>query len=991
MASPDNELNAFLVTFSDAIRGLTDPGAVARTTCRWVAEHLGATEAHWSEVDWDRREFVIDRAFPPQIPSPPIVRRGLDAAGAVAETILAGRSFVLGSTESDPRLAGGLRGEMLSRKIASAVVVPVTANTKLCAALSIAQPKPRRWKLEEVVLLEAVAARTWAEVERARAVAALEVELADARELQRISSSLIEKNDGGALYEQVLAAARSLMRSDFASIQMLSPTGDLLLLAHDAFHPASAEFWQRVSLDDRSACAMAMGRRTVIIVPDVETCADFSGSRDLEEFRRSGIRAVQSTPLRSRDGCIVGMISTHWREVHTPSERELRLLDVLARQAADLIERRLAEEALRASEGKYRTLFESVDEGVARLKLIWESGRLVDFRWLEHNAAFARETGLSNVVGKRRSEVFTDVPTQLLALYARVAESGEPARVEHFFPQVGRWFSVLASRISGSTDELVVVFANITERKRADEALRRSEAHNAYLVRLGDALRPLGDAAAIERAAMEVLRRQLDVDRAFYSEFDGTDLMVDEVHEMDPVAAVSVPMVKDGRLVAALTVHTKTPRAWTDEDVALIQETAERTWGAVERARATAALRESERLARSLLREATSARAEAEAANRAKDEFLATLSHELRTPLAAIVLWARALHAGAVRPEEIRRAVGAIVESAESQSRLIDDLLDLSRLTSGKIQLQHTAVDVRQVLEDAVDTIKPAALAKNITVSTSVGPMKGHAWLDEGRIKQVLWNVLSNAVKFTPEGGTVKVLAEKRHELLEVVVVDDGEGIDKAFLPHVFEKFRQADMADSRRYMGLGIGLSIAKRLTELHDGTIEAESDGLGRGATFRVRIPCADAAAPAPSRAATPARSLEGVRILLVEDDRSTRVAMLASLENAGARVSAFSAGHDAVNAVENGAQVDVLISDLGLPRMSGIELIGHLARHYEKQSKPLLPSCAVSAHAREIDRQAAIEAGFDLHLTKPVTPESLVEAVADLAGMMRDSASE
>jgi signal transduction histidine kinase/CheY-like chemotaxis protein len=461
--------------------------------------------------------------------------------------------------------------------------------------------------------------------------------------------------------------------------------------------------------------------------------------------------------------------------------------------------------------------------------------------------------------------------------------------------------------------------------------------------------------------------------------------------DVDILATVSVPMLKDGRFAAALTVHAKTSRIWTADDVALIQETAERTGAAVERARATAALRESERLARSLLREATSARAEAEAANRAKDEFLATLGHELRTPLAAIVLWARALHAGAVRPEEIRRAVAAIVESAESQSRLIDDLLDLSRLTSGKIELQHSPVDVRRIFEEAVDTIRPAAFAKKITVSTNVERMKGHAWLDERRIKQVLWNVLSNAVKFTPEGGAVEVLAENHGKVLEVVVVDDGEGIEPAFLPHVFEKFRQADMADSRRYMGLGIGLSIAKRLTELHAGTIEAESEGLGSGATFRIRIPWISATAPAPSHSTAPVRSLEGVRTLLVEDDRSTRLAMLASLENAGARVLAFSAAHDALSALADGAEVDVVISDLGLPRMSGHELIGHIARHYERQSKPLPPSCAVSAHAREIDRQAAIEAGFDLHLTKPLSPESLVDAVADLAGMAQNTGSK
>lgn len=570
-------------------------------------------------------------------------------------------------------------------------------------------------------------------------------------------------------------------------------------------------------------------------------------------------------------------------------------------------------------------------------------------------------------------------------------------------------------------------------RRWTPETLRRTHARDAYLVRLGDALRPLADAAAVKRTAMQVLGEHLSVNRAFYSEFDGEDLLVDDLYEqripplppgryprtpkaqwmrdafragqsviihdmrtdprMEPahrernlaihlVAAVSVPMVKDGRLVGCLTVHTRVPRSWTDHEIALIEETAERTWEAVERARAGAALLESEQTARDLLGVAISARAQAEAANRAKDEFLATLSHELRTPVAAILLWSRCLRAGTLQAAEVSAAIDAIVQSAESQSRLIDDLLDLSRLTSGRIELQRSPVDVQQVLERTVETIKPAATAKDIAVSTSVEQAMGRAWLDERRVKQVLLNLLSNAVKFTPNGGTVKVSAKNTDGFLEIEVADDGEGIDAGFLSQVFEKFRQADMADTRRYMGLGIGLTIAKRLTELHEGSIEARSEGLGRGATFRVRLPWVPALEPpAPTRVPGLPRPLDGLRTLLIEDDTSTRLAMKSLLENAGAKVTPFEDAREALAALEGGMDIDVIVSDLGMPHLSGLELIAQIGRQYGRRGEPIPPSCAVSAHAREIDRRAAIQAGFDMYLAKPITPEHLIEAVADL----------
>jgi signal transduction histidine kinase/ActR/RegA family two-component response regulator len=458
--------------------------------------------------------------------------------------------------------------------------------------------------------------------------------------------------------------------------------------------------------------------------------------------------------------------------------------------------------------------------------------------------------------------------------------------------------------------------------------------------------------------------------------------------KMELVGAVSVPMVKDGRVFALLSVHTKTPRMWTDDEIALVEETAQRTWEAVERARAGAALRESEQLARLLLEDATAARAAAEAANVAKDEFLAALGHELRTPLAAILLWARSLRSVTIPCPDASKAVDAIVHSAEAQSRLIEDLLDLSRLTSGRIRLQRSAFDVRTIVEDAVDTIRPMALTKRLTIYTQVSDGIGSASLDGCRFKEAVLNLLSNAVKFTPEGGTIKVSVTKDDDSFEIAVADDGEGIAAEFLPYVFDKFRQADMTETRRHVGLGIGLTLAKQLVELHGGTIEATSDGLGRGSTFRIRMPWIAAAAPSePSgaRMLPPPPILAGLRALVVEDDASTREAMTWSLERAGATVLPFEDAKHALAALDRGLHVDVIVSDLGLPGISGLELIAQIGHLCEQRGRRRPPSCAVSAHARDVDQQAAIAAGFDMYLAKPIPPELLIEAVADLGDVM------
>jgi signal transduction histidine kinase/ActR/RegA family two-component response regulator len=426
------------------------------------------------------------------------------------------------------------------------------------------------------------------------------------------------------------------------------------------------------------------------------------------------------------------------------------------------------------------------------------------------------------------------------------------------------------------------------------------------------------------------------------------------------------------------------------------------------RVRAAAALGESEARLRAmvedrkelhdqregLLAAATAARADAEQAMRAKDQFLLALSHELRTPLAPILLWARALRDGAVPAREVPHAIDAIIVSAESQLQLIEDLRDLSRLESGRIQLEKGAHAVEEVARAAMDVIRPTARAKGVALELEVTADLGQAVFDRGRVQQVFWNLLSNAVKFTSDGGRVSLRVQKQDGQLEAVVADTGQGIEADFLPHLFQRFRQGQTHERLRYAGLGVGLAVCRYLVELHGGGIEGQSDGPGHGATFTVRMPWVPATGAARAESSegspsdAPASPLLGLRVLLVEDDENTRDIMRWMLEGAGAAVVSAGSGTEALSVFEAGdgaaARPDVMVCDLGLPGMSGFDLIERIAAHLRARGARAIPACAISAFARDEDRARAIDAGFDSYLAKPMTAQRLIAAVEELAAV-------
>ena len=384
----------------------------------------------------------------------------------------------------------------------------------------------------------------------------------------------------------------------------------------------------------------------------------------------------------------------------------------------------------------------------------------------------------------------------------------------------------------------------------------------------------------------------------------------------------------------------------------------------------------------------------AEEATRAKDEFLAVVSHELRTPLTAMLGWARMLQTGKLDERTAVRALDAIERNAESQNQLIGDLLDFSRIISGKIRLDVGVVELASVVEAAIDVVSPSADAKGIRLQTVLDPKAGPVSGDRERLQQVMWNLLSNAVKFTPRGGRVQVRLERVNSSVELTVSDTGQGISAEFLPYVFDRFRQADNTTTRRQSGLGLGMAITRHLVELHGGTIRAESPGEGQGSSFILRLPVmivhnaehfskvtaerrqSQGESHSPP---TELARLDGVHVLVVDDEQDARELLVTILTQSGAFVTAASGVADALDKLKL-VKPDLLVSDIEMANEDGYSLIRKV-RTLEEGLGKRIPAIALTAHARSSDRLRALSEGFQMHIPKPVEPAELVLTIANL----------
>ena len=463
------------------------------------------------------------------------------------------------------------------------------------------------------------------------------------------------------------------------------------------------------------------------------------------------------------------------------------------------------------------------------------------------------------------------------------------------------------------------------------------------------------------------------VPRGFAGSVARSSRQLELLTALAPESLIAAPLKARGKVMGFIAfVFAGSGRRYQPADLPLVEGVARRAALAIDNAR--------------LYRDS-------QQANRLKDEFLATLSHELRTPLNAVLGWTQLLLTRQLRGDEVDRALQTIRRNAEAQARLIGDILDVSRIITGKLRLNIAPTDLRAVIDAAVEGVRPAAEAKGLTLIVDSVASPPAMLADPDRLQQVVWNLLSNAVKFTPSGGRVTLRVEADAKTTQVRVSDTGAGIPPRFLSSLFERFRQADGSTTRAYGGLGLGLAIVRHLVELHGGSVRGESEGEGRGATFTVTLPVTQpvrravrgtSLTPAPSVVLRgKAANLDGLKALVVDDDEDSRELTRAVLEGLGARVSEAASVPDAIASLRDDWP-EILLADIGMPGEDGYSLI-RWVRRLETQRGSRLPALALTAYARETDRERALTAGFDAYLPKPAAPADVATTVGRLTGRL------
>lgn len=970
-----------------------------------------------------------------------------------------------------------------------------------------------------------------------------------AEHLQDLSIQLIQADKIEVLYEQILDTAAEILHADFASLQVFHPErgtgGKLHLLGHRGFSEDALRFWEWVYPSSLSTCGVALRTRQRVMVPDVQNCDFMAGSSDQKALLQAGIRAGQTTPLLSRTGILLGAFSTHWRKPHDLTAAEIRSLDVLARQAADLIDRMLAEQelrkskerqsfllqlsdslrplssaheimhvatqglarrlgtgsvgyhlleedgealaapgesrgesmsgtagtcleagardflrvlrasqdlacghkptgtgeaiqspagtaiplfrdgrlvaciyaahpemrpwpdhelslmrevaerawnavertraeaALRGSEEKYRTLFHSMGQGFCVIeKVEGQAGEPEDFRYIEANPAFAVQSGVDDVVGKTLRQALAGESEKWLELYNRVLQTGEAIRFQSELATIGRVLEFYAFRVEDKTQRRAgTILTDITERKRAEEALRESEVRHRLAIQ----------ASRMGVWTLDVATGRLDADGRMA-----------EIIGLGPAASYSGPFTWDSvhpddrSTLQAVLDETLDPtkRDWFEVEVRLVhadgtvrwvqlngqamfeggesQRRSTRILGTVRdvtgRIQAQEALRQSQEGYRRLAEQL-------QEADRRKDEFIGVLSHEIRNPLTAIKLSLSLLRRLDLDGERAGMMKDIMNRQVTHLSRLIDDLLDVTRISRNRVVLQKKCVELTETVRRTLEDYKPVVEEKGVRLESELVPTSICVDADEDRLVQVVGNLLHNAVKFTSKGGVIKVAVAQEGQDAVIRINDNGHGMTPEVLSRVFQPFVQADNSLHRSDGGLGLGLVLVKEFVELHGGAVTAHSDGLGKGSEFTVRLPLVLGLAASGIPPVPPAPPQHRRRVLIIDDMKDMAESLKSLLEREGHEVTV------AYNGMEGLARAKVfrpqiLLCDIGLPVADGYEVARAIRADDDLKDVFLV---SLTGYARPQDSQRAKEAGFDLHLAKPVDLDTLRKTLA------------
>jgi PAS domain S-box-containing protein len=734
------------------------------------------------------------------------------------------------------------------------------------------------------------------------------------------------------------------------------------------------------------------------------------------------VRSYLAVPVVSRTGHVHGGLFFGHREAGRFTERDELMLGAVAAQAAVAFDNAQLHAATLSAEQKYRALSESAP------LLVWATGLTGELEYV--NQRFLDYTGRTLEQLQKRdptSVMHPDDEAPFQRIWQDALTSGSLLQAEYRLRRADgafRWFLARGApvRQNGTIARWVGSCTDIDEQKRTEERHRFLADAGALL---SDSLDYPATLSAIARLAVPLLadgcvfevlsesglpetvaassaeaahwlhtrlfrlhgewlshpqlvsalRQTTGVLRA--SDAEGKS-GIQGLGSDEPLDWMIVPIVTHQGVLGTITLLSfqNSPR-FEALDVQTAEDLGRRTGSMVENARLLELSRRDQK--------------RAEDASRAKDLFLGTLSHELRTPLSAILGWTRMLQSGSLPEDKRERALETIERNARVQVAMIEDVLDVARITSGKLRLDVAPIEVAQVVDAAIDTIRPTAEAKGVRIQAVLDPDAGVLHGDGPRLQQIAWNLLSNAVKFTPKGGRVYVVLRKVDSSVEIAVSDTGSGISPEFLPHVFERFTQADPTRTRQHGGLGLGLSIVKHLTELHGGTVFADSAGKDQGATFTVRLPVAPVRdTPVSGPRAQPVgrgpellrrAELNGLRVLIVDDEPDSRELVQSVLEMCKAEVSVAANAREAFQKLREELP-QVLISDIGMPDEDGYSLIRRI-RALPAAEGGTIPAVALSAYASIADRTRALMEGFNNHVTKPAEPSELVAVVAAVVG--------
>ncbi|HJQ22742.1 MAG TPA: ATP-binding protein [Blastocatellia bacterium] len=811
------------------------------------------------------------------------------------------------------------------------------------------------------------------------------------------------------IYEATLKGLLGALKADRAAILLTDADG---VMRFKAWRGLSDTYRRAVeghtpwSSDDRDP--------QPVLVADAERAPMAETLR--RALSREGIRAIAFLPLVSR-GQLLGKFMVYYNAPHAHASGDVQLAQIIAGHVAFAIERKRAEQVLKASEERFSKAFKANPDPMA-------IHAIRDGRFVEVNDSFLRISGYrrDEIVGRTIAELgfladpgYFDRAARLLAERGRLKEF----EFEYCTRSGERRWGVISAEIIRIDNEpfILSTTSDITARKQVEETTRlhRSvEEQLSLLIDASGALLTSLQPQAVHGAILDLARRLVPADAYAIWRYcereqrweigcaDGLSetyrqstidmlggvspaqvpqVMSEDV-EQEPMldsrrelyraegirSLLAVPLHLYGESAGTIAFYFKAPHRFTQAERRIATALANLASAAMTTAES---FQEQRRL-----------RVHAEESNRLKDEFLATVSHELRTPLTPLLGWTHMLRTQKMDANMRAAALEVIERNVRSQTQIINDILDVSRIMTGKLRLEIQAVQLAQIIESAIDTVRPAASAKKIRLCTELDQPVDEVRCDPDRLQQIVWNLLSNAIKFTPEGGEVSVALSNQAGRAAITVSDTGQGISADFLPHVFDRFRQADSSYTRKHGGLGLGLAIVRHLVELHGGTVEAHSEGQGRGATFTVSLPLADQitllAPPVAAQAEPETRwSLAGVRLLLVDDDEDTLAMLSLALSQRGATVERATSAARAFELLRQ-SPPDVLVCDIGMPGEDGFALIERV-RLLGADQGGNVKAVALTAYARAEDRQRALACGFQHHLPKPIDPDELTALLA------------